>query len=272
MPAVLRSARNCAINQAAGTLTSALVCGARSLLAAPPVKQPAYRLFARPLPTGQVRAMAAGPKAQNIVWSDSLLTTSERSLLTGCRGATVWLTGLSGSGKSTVGALLEKRLIETGLLAYRLDGDNVRFGLNKDLGFSEHDRKENIRRIGEVCKLFTDSGVVTIASFISPYKSDRDAAREIFAKDKLPFFEVFVKVPLDVAESRDPKGLYKKARSGALKGFTGIDAPYEEPEAPELVLNTHETELEDCVQQCLTMLYKAGIKPPIRLDSVAGAP
>ena len=180
------------------------------------------------------RAMA-GPKAQNIVWSDSLLTTQERMLLTGCRGATIWFTGLSGSGKSTVGAALEKKLIESGLLAYRLDGDNVRFGLNKDLGFSEEDRKENIRRIGEVCRLFTDSGVITIASFISPYQADRDAARAIFAKDKLPFFEVYVKVPLDVAESRDPKGLYKKARSGSLKGFTGIDAPYQEPPTPELV-------------------------------------
>ena len=203
--------------------------------------------------------MAAGaPKAQNIVWSDSLLSTHERSLLTGCRGATIWLTGLSGSGKSTVGALLEKRLIESGLLAYRLDGDNVRFGLNKDLGFSEDDRKENIRRIGEVCRLFTDSGVVTIASFISPYKSDRDAAREIFTKDKLLFLEVYVKVPLEVAEARDPKGLYKKARSGALKGFTGIDAPYEEPAAAELTLNTQEMTLEDCVQKCLDLLEKHG--------------
>eukprot|EP00277_Geminigera_cryophila_P007105 CAMPEP_0179414238 /NCGR_PEP_ID=MMETSP0799-20121207/5551_1 /TAXON_ID=46947 /ORGANISM="Geminigera cryophila, Strain CCMP2564" /LENGTH=215 /DNA_ID=CAMNT_0021186815 /DNA_START=176 /DNA_END=823 /DNA_ORIENTATION=+ len=214
----------------------------------------------------------AGPKSENIVWSDALLDTKQRSLLTGCRGATIWLTGLSGSGKSTVSALLEKRLIEEGLLAYRLDGDNVRFGLNQDLGFSENDRKENIRRIGEVCKLFTDAGVVTIASFISPYQSDRDAAREIFRKDNLPFFEVYVKVPLDVAESRDPKGLYKKARAGNLKGFTGIDAPYEEPPSPELVLSTHEDDLNECVRKCMDMLSKAGIKPPVRMDSVMGAP
>lgn len=199
------------------------------------------------------------PKAQNIVWSDSLFTADERIAISGCRGATVWFTGLSGSGKSTVGALLEKTLLERGLLAYRLDGDNVRFGLNKDLGFSEADRTENIRRIAEVSKLFTDAGILTLSSFISPYRADRDAARAIFEEQGLPFFEVYVKVDLDVAESRDPKGLYKKARSGALKGFTGIDAPYEEPLKPELVLTTGDQAPEESVAKVLEMLAAAGI-------------
>jgi len=176
----------------------------------------------------------------------------------------VWMTGLSGSGKSTVGALLEKSLIESGLLSYRLDGDNVRFGLNRDLGFSEADRKENIRRIAEVAKLFTDAGVLTICSFISPYRSDRDEAREIFKKDGLPFFEVFVDVPIAVAESRDPKGLYKKARSGAIKGFTGIDAPYEPPLNAECVINTASDSAEACVEQIVKMLASHGVKPPAR--------
>jgi len=202
------------------------------------------------------------------VWSDALLSIEERTALSGCRGATIWMTGLSGSGKSTVGALVEKHLIEAGLLSYRLDGDNVRFGLNRDLGFSEADRKENIRRIAEVAKLFTDCGVLTICSFISPYRSDRDSAREVFAKDGLPFFEVFVDVPIDVAESRDPKGLYKKARDGKLKGFTGIDAPYEAPLKPELTIQTHVHSPEECVRQVVEMLAKHGVKPPIRHDSV----
>jgi len=213
-----------------------------------------------------------GHKAENIVWSDSLLSTKERSILIGSKGATIWLTGLSGSGKSTIGALLEKRLIEYGLLAYRLDGDNVRFGLNKDLGFSEEDRKENIRRIGEVSKLFTDCGIITICSFISPYRSDRDDVRKIFERDELPFFEVYVRVPLEVAESRDPKGLYKKARSGKIKGFTGIDAPYEEPEHAELVLETGSETPDACVGKCMNMLSEAGINIPVRMDSVLGAP
>uniref|UniRef100_A0A7S0VBE3 Adenylyl-sulfate kinase n=1 Tax=Hemiselmis tepida TaxID=464990 RepID=A0A7S0VBE3_9CRYP len=202
------------------------------------------------------------PKSENIVWSDSLLSTQERLEMTGCKGATLWLTGLSGSGKSTVSSVLEKKLIERGVLAYRLDGDNVRMGLNKDMGFSKADRVENIRRIAEVSKLFTDCGIVTLTSFISPYREDRDRAREIFESDGLLFMEVHVDVPLDVAESRDPKGLYKKARSGALKNFTGIDDPYEAPLKPELVLKTHDFSVDECADQALEALRKCGVSIP----------
>ncbi|EKX52440.1 hypothetical protein GUITHDRAFT_65136 [Guillardia theta CCMP2712] len=222
-----------------------------------------HRLLLPQPPHAREQGPPGGHKAENIVWSDSLLSTKERSILIGSKGATIWLTGLSGSGKSTIGALLEKRLIEYGLLAYRLDGDNVRFGLNKDLGFSEEDRFENIRRIGEVVsKLFTDCGIITICSFISPYRSDRDDVRKIFERDELPFFEVvYVRVPLEVAESRDPKGLYKKARSGKIKGFTGIDAPYEEPEHAELVL---ETFVDIALGSSLKCLHAVGAKLRMR--------
>ena len=165
----------------------------------------------------------------NVIWSDALLTKDERQKLLNSKnkGATLWVTGLSGSGKSTIAAALEKKLLEMGVNAYRLDGDNIRFGLNAGLGFSATDREENLRRIGEVSALFADAGVIAITSFISPYRASRDKAREIHNKRSLPFFEVFAEVPLEVAESRDPKGLYKKARSGELKNFTGISDPYE---------------------------------------------
>src|SRR5690606_1867210 len=149
---------------------------------------------------------------------------------------TIWFTGLSASGKSTIACALEQVLVQSGMPAYRLDGDNIRHGLNKNLGFSAADRAENIRRIGEVARLFADSGVIALTAFISPYRADRDLAREVHEKDKLGFFEVFVDTPIDVCEQRDPKGLYKKARAGELKGFTGIDDPYEAPAKPELVL------------------------------------
>jgi adenylylsulfate kinase len=175
-------------------------------------------------------------KATNITWHDGQVGRKEREALLGQRGATIWLTGLSGSGKSTIAVAAEKALVERGQLAYVLDGDNVRHGLNKNLGFSPADRAENIRRIAEVAKLFTDCGVLVLTSFISPYRSDRDAARALFGAGD--FVEVHVDAPLATCEERDPKGLYKKARAGEIPEFTGISAPYEPPERPELVLDT----------------------------------
>src|SRR5688572_17854267 len=174
--------------------------------------------------------------ASNITWHAGSVTRADRERLLGQRGVTVWLTGLSAAGKSTIAVILERMLVERGRLAYRLDGDNVRHGLNKNLGFSEADRAENIRRIGEVAKLFTDAGAIVIASFISPYRRDRDAVRSLLAPGD--FVEVYVKVSVEAAERRDPKGLYKKARAGEIKGFTGVDDPYEEPERAEIVIDT----------------------------------
>ncbi|TQN72501.1 Adenylyl-sulfate kinase [Colletotrichum shisoi] len=177
----------------------------------------------------------------------------------------MWLTGLSASGKSTVATALEQHLLHLGVAAYRLDGDNVRFGLNKDLGFSEKDRNENIRRIAEVAKLFADSSTVAITSFISPYRADRQVARELHAQagqnndDAIPFIEIFVDVPLEVAEQRDPKGLYKKARAGEIKDFTGISAPYEEPLNPEIIIRTDKSSVEECVAQIADWLIKEGL-------------
>ena len=169
----------------------------------------------------------------------------------------LWFTGLSGSGKSTVANATEKVLHDMGLQTYILDGDNVRMGLNKDLGFSPEDRTENIRRITEVAKLFADSGSVILTAFISPYREDRDKAREIISTGD--FIEVFVSADLSVCESRDPKGLYKKARAGEIKGFTGIDAPYEAPLNPELIVETDKNDIEACVQIVIEHLVKEGI-------------
>ena len=198
---------------------------------------------------------------KNVIWSDALLTREERKKLLGSKnsGATLWITGLSGSGKSTIAAALEKKLLEMGVNAYRLDGDNIRFGLNAGLGFSPADREENLRRISEVSALFNDAGVIAITSFISPYRKSRDLAREIHKKRNLPFLEVFAQVPLEVAESRDPKGLYKKARSGELKNFTGISDPYEEPVSPEVTLPTHQLSVEDSCSKLINELKKSGI-------------
>ncbi|EGX90223.1 adenylyl-sulfate kinase [Cordyceps militaris CM01] len=202
--------------------------------------------------------------ATNITWHPSL-SRAERNQLRGQRGLTLWLTGLSASGKSTVATALEQHLLQQGITAYRLDGDNVRFGLNKDLGFSEKDRNENIRRIAEVAKLFADSSAIAITSFISPYRADRDSARALHAAvapgstdEPLPFVEVYVDVPLEVAEQRDPKGLYKKARAGEIKDFTGISAPYEEPSSPEITIKTHENTVEECVVQITKWLSDKG--------------
>jgi adenylylsulfate kinase len=183
----------------------------------------------------------------------------ERERLSGHKGCTVWLTGLSGSGKSTLANALEQRLWERGVRGYVLDGDNVRHGLNKDLGFSPEDRTENIRRIGEVAKLFTDAGVINITAFISPYRADRDAVRAIMQPGD--FIEVYVSCALDVCEQRDPKGLYQKARAGQIPEFTGISAPYEEPLKPELVVRTDQDPLEKCLDQLLEHLRRQGYIP-----------
>ncbi|MFO8132599.1 MAG: adenylyl-sulfate kinase [Thermoplasmatota archaeon] len=175
-------------------------------------------------------------KATNVVWHDHKVEREERERLLGQNGIVIWFTGLSGSGKSTVANEVAHRLHEQGKLAYILDGDNVRHGLNKDLGFSPEDRSENIRRISEVAALFADAGVITVTAFISPYAKDRNFCRELVGNDR--FVEVFAKASVDACEERDPKGLYKKARAGEISDFTGIDAPYEEPEQPEVVVDT----------------------------------
>jgi adenylylsulfate kinase len=198
-------------------------------------------------------------KATNIHWHEGDISRTERWKALDCTGATLWFTGLSGSGKSTVASALEQTLVNMGVIAYRLDGDNVRHGLNKNLGFSAEDREENIRRIGEVAKLFADAGAVTLTSFISPYRTDRDIARAVHAEADIPFLEVFVCPPLEVCEERDPKGLYKKARAGEIKGFTGIDDPYEEPQAAELMLDTSTMSVDESVQACLELLVSRGI-------------
>jgi bifunctional enzyme CysN/CysC len=188
---------------------------------------------AGPVGTGSAGTGAAGTGAtRDVVWHEGAVGRADR---TG-RGATVWLTGLSGSGKSTVAVEVERALVSRGRAAYLLDGDNVRHGLNADLGFSAADRTENIRRIGEVARLFADAGVVALVPVISPYRADRARARAIHEAVGLPFLEVFVDTPLALCEARDPKGLYARARAGEITGFTGIDDPYEPPEHPDLRL------------------------------------
>jgi adenylylsulfate kinase len=197
--------------------------------------------------------------ATNITWHEGSVSRAERNKNLGQKGATVWFTGLSGSGKSTIAVALEQVLLQRGKHAYCLDGDNVRHGLNKNLGFSAEDREENIRRIGEVARLFADAGLIALTSFISPYRADRDKARALHDDDALDFIECYVHCPLDVAEERDPKGLYKKARAGEIKGFTGIDDPYEEPLNAELVLRTDQHSVAECVRQVLDLLDEKGI-------------
>ena len=201
----------------------------------------------------------AEQKATNIVWHQGAVNRADREGMNGHKGATVWLTGLSGSGKSTIAVDLEKRLLERGVRAYILDGDNIRHGLNKNLGFSPQDRTENIRRIGEVAKLFTDAGIVAITAFISPYRADRDQVRALMQPGD--FVEIFVDCPVEVCEQRDVKGLYKKARAGEIKEFTGISAPYEAPAKPELVVRSHEMPVESAVAAVLGYLEATGIVP-----------
>lgn len=192
------------------------------------------------------------PKSKNLTWHSGNVTRDQRHRLLGQRGVTLWLTGLSGSGKSTLARALEESLVRRGVLAYVLDGDNVRQGLNRDLGFAPEDRTENIRRIGEVARLFTDSGVVCISAFISPYISDRQHAREL--QHSGDFLEVFVNCSLEVCEARDPKGLYRRARSGEIENFTGISAPYEAPLNPEIEVRTDQSTVEECVAQVIGYL------------------
>ncbi len=211
----------------------------------------------------------AKQKATNVTWQSGEVSRDDRYEILCQRGATIWFTGLSGSGKSTIAVALERALFDIGKLSYRLDGDNVRLGINKNLGFSEEDRKENIRRIGEVAKLFGDAGVISLSSFISPYKGDRDEVRELHAQAGLEFIEVHVDCSLAVAEERDPKGLYKKARAGEIKNFTGIDDPYEAPENPEIHLHTDEMTLAEEVKIILDHLEQNGFilkQPRTRAD------
>ena len=196
-------------------------------------------------------------KATNITWHAGEINKKDRERFLGQKGAVIWFTGLSGSGKSTLAHEVEKRLFENGNLCYVLDGDNIRHGLNKNLGFSPQDREENIRRIGEVANLFADSGVIAMTAFISPYRADRQKARDLLEEGN--FIEVYVKVPLPVAEERDPKGLYKKARAGEIKEFTGISAPYEEPNSAEIEMDTSAMSLEECATQVMDYLMNAGI-------------
>ena len=180
--------------------------------------------------------MSGTESSPNVVWHPSHIDRATRQASTSQRGATVWFTGLSGSGKSTVAVAVEKLLVEAGQTAYLLDGDNLRHGLNGDLGFSAEDRAENVRRVGEVARLFADAGVVALVPLVSPYRADRDRAREVHRVAGVPFVEVFVDTPIELCEQRDPKGLYAKARAGEITGFTGIDDPYEAPVDPELRL------------------------------------
>lgn len=193
-------------------------------------------------------------KATNITWHQSLVNKENREKLLKQKGVVVWYTGLPSSGKSTIAHAVEKELYDRGHLIYVLDGDNIRHGLNKNLGFSPQDREENIRRIGEVAKLFANAGLIAMTAFISPYREDRDRARQLLREGE--FIEVHVKVPLEVAEERDPKGLYKKARAGEIKEFTGVSAPYEEPLNPEISVDTSQLDLERCKDEIIQYLEK----------------
>jgi len=196
--------------------------------------------------------------ATNITFHPGSVNVEERVSLMQQRGITIWLTGLSASGKSTIACALEQHLLHLHRFTYRLDGDNVRFGLNKDLGFDEKSRNENIRRIGEVSRLFTDAACITLTAFISPYRADRALARKIHEAAGLNFIEVFVDAPLEVVEQRDPKGLYKKARAGEIKEFTGISAPYEPPLDAELHIKTAECDVNEAVQIITNYLLEKG--------------
>jgi len=197
--------------------------------------------------------------ATNITWHEGHVEREHRNKLLKQRGATIWFTGLSASGKSTIAFTIEHALVERGHLAYVLDGDNIRHGLNKNLGFSPEDREENIRRIGEVSKLFADAGLLTLTSFISPYRADRDRARQIHEEAGLTFVEVFVEASVELCEQRDPRGLYAKARAGEIPEFTGISAPYEEPLRPELVLDTGQLSPQQAAAVVLEYLEGKGL-------------
>lgn len=193
----------------------------------------------------------------NVVWHLYSINKNQRSKLKNHKSTVLWITGLSASGKSTLANALECRLHEIGVHTYLLDGDNIRHGLNKDLNFSPEDRRENIRRIAEVAKLFVDAGIVVITAFISPYREDRQIARQIVEQGE--FVEIYTKCPLDICEKRDPKGLYKRARAGKIPEFTGITAPYEEPDNPEIIIDTNKNTIEESVNQITIYLLRQQI-------------
>lgn len=197
---------------------------------------------------------------RNLTFRLGLVSATDRESLLGQRGCVVWLTGLSGSGKSTIARGVESRLVEAGRLTYVLDGDNVRHGLNADLGFADADRAENIRRIGEVTALFADAGLIAITAVISPFRADRDQARALVTGGR--FLEVFVDAPIEVCEERDPKGLYRKAREGKIPDFTGITSPYEPPEAPELVIRSGELSVDEAAARVVELLERRSLIPP----------
>jgi adenylylsulfate kinase len=196
-------------------------------------------------------------KATNVTWHEHKVTREDREKILGQKGAVIWCTGLSGSGKSTIANEVAYKLHTMGKVAYVLDGDNIRHGLNKNLGFSPEDRNENIRRISEVASLFADSGLIAITAFISPYKEYRNFCRKLAGDGR--FIEIFCKAPINTCEKRDPKGLYKKARAGEIKGFTGIDAPYEEPENPEIVLDTDKETVEESAQRVINKMQEMNL-------------
>ena len=198
----------------------------------------------------------------NIVWHDTTINKADRQKRLGHKSCVVWFTGLSGAGKSTLANAVEHKLYQRGVASYVLDGDNIRHGLNRGLGFGPEDRKENIRRIGEVAKLFVDAGIITLTAFISPFREDRELARSLVEEGE--FVEVYVKCPLEECERRDPKGLYQKARKGEIGQFTGISSPYEEPVAPELVIESAELSVEQSAEMVLTYLADKGIIPSHR--------
>jgi adenylylsulfate kinase len=199
----------------------------------------------------------AEQKATNVTWHDHKVSKQDRTKLAGHKGAVLWFTGLSASGKSTVANTVDHLLHSSGKRSYVLDGDNIRMGLNKNLGFSAEDRAENIRRIGEVAKLFAEAGVLTLTAFISPYRADRNAVRAIMGPGE--FIEIYVNASLETCEARDPKGLYKKARKGEIKGFTGIDDPYEAPEKPELVLDANSKGIDELAREVIAYLDRSGL-------------
>ena len=210
------------------------------------------------------------PRSENVVWQDDPVSREAREKRRGHRGAILWFTGLSASGKSTLAMGVEKRLFEEGYFSYVLDGDNVRHGLNGDLGFSPEDRAENIRRIGEVARLFAEAGAIAITAFISPYRDDRDRIRELMNRPG-DFVEIYVSCPIEVCEARDPKGLYKRARAGEIRQFTGIDAPYEPPKNPEIVVETSLFEIDACVERVIAHLRSHGyINRSNRLRALSG--
>jgi len=201
----------------------------------------------------------AEPKSANIKWHHGNLTQGERETVLNQKGAVVWFTGFSGSGKSTVSRIVEAKLLQRGVHAYVLDGDNLRFGLNKDLGFSAEDRKENIRRVGNVAQLFADAGMICLTAFISPYRADRQAARDLVKPGR--FLEAHVATSIAACEARDPKGLYAKVRAGEIANFTGVDAPYEQPEDPEIRVFTEGRTPEESAQMVLDYLEAGGFIP-----------